>query len=147
MVSRRGALGGVAAAAAALLSGCSLRGTDVSADAQEAASAVEGVSSVTLEQKGGANFERLLNGRIGIAEEDRAAGIAVYDEAMRAIVTVIHDRLDDPQDRRMRVGGIFGELADGTELDVFVLDPDLPREDPRLDRVHAGAFYEKYGLT
>ncbi|WP_162801479.1 hypothetical protein [Brachybacterium saurashtrense] len=146
MVSRRGLLGGAAALAAAL-SGCSLRGKDVSADAQKAAEAVDGVSSVALEQRAGANFERLLNGRIEIAEEDRATGIAVYDDAMRVIVTVIHDRLDDSEARSLRVGGIMAELADGTELDVFVLDPDTPGEDPRLDQVHAGAFYGRYGLT
>lgn len=147
MVSRRGALGGIAAAAAMMLSGCSLTGKDVSAEAQEAAAAVDGVTSAALEQSAGANFERLLHGHLELAAEGRAAGIAVYDEAMRAIVTVIHDRLDDSEARTLRVGGVVAMCADGTELDAFDLDPDMPGEDPRLDQVHAGAFYGRYGLS
>lgn len=146
MVSRRGALGGIAAAAAMMLSGCSPAGKDVSADAQEAAAAVDGVTSATLEQGLGSRFERYLRGRIEIAESGREAGLAVYDEAMRAIVTVIHDGLDDETARRMQVGGIRGVLTEGTELDALDLDPDMPVEDPRLDRVSADTFYARYGL-
>jgi len=66
MVSRRGVLCGVAAAAAMVLSGCGrlMRGKDVSTEAEEAAAAVDGAASVELEQKAGANFERLLTDRI-----------------------------------------------------------------------------------
>lgn len=147
MVSRRGALGGAAAAAAMMLSGCGLSGKDVSAEAQEAAAAVDGVTSAVLEQKLGSRFQSLLRGRLEIAESRREAGLAVYDEAMRAVVTVIHDRLDDETARRMQVGGIIGVLAEGVELDALDLDPEMPVEDPRLDRVSAGAFYGRYGLT
>ena len=146
MLSRRGALGGIAAAAETVLGGCGLRGEDVSAEAQEAAAAVGGVTSAALEQEVGSRFQRLLRGRIEIAESGREAGLAVYDEAMRAVVTVVHDRLDAETARRMQVGGITGVLADGTELDALELDPDMPVEDPRLDRVSAGAFYARYGL-
>lgn len=149
MVSRRGVLGGVAAAAAMVLSGCGrlLRGKDVSAEAEEAAVAVDGVVSAALEQKAGANFERLLSGTVSLETEDRAAGIDVYDEAMRAVVTVIHDELDDTEARRLRVGGVGAVLAEGTELDAFVLDPDVKAENPRLDRITAESFYAKYGLA
>lgn len=148
MVSRRGVLGGVAALAAMTLSGCGrlLWGKDVSAEAQEAAVAVDGVTSATLEQKGGANFETLLSGLLEIAEEDLAAGIDVYDEAMRKIVTVIHDELDEDRAPTLRVGGVRGVLADGTELDVFELDPETKGEDPRLDQITAGSLYSRYGL-
>ncbi len=146
MVSRRGALGGIAAAAAMMLSGCGLGVKDVSDDAEEAAAAVDGVTSVTLEQDVGSRFQRLVHGRIEIAESDRETGLAVYDEAMRAIVTVIHDGLDEEIARRMQVGGIFGVLPDGTELNALDLDPDMPVEDPRLDYVSADAFYARYGL-
>ena len=147
MVSRRGALGGIAAAAAIMLSGCGLGGKDVSRRAQEAAEAVDGVTSATLEQKRGANFETLLHGLVEISASSRDAGFLVYDEAMRAIVTVIHDRLDDFEARSLRVGGILAQLADGTELDAFMLDPEMLGEDPRLDEVNAGAFYTRYGLS
>lgn len=145
MVSRRGALGAAAAAALAL-SGCGLRGRDVSAEAQEAAAAVDGVTAAALEQTTGSRFQRLLRGRIEIAESGHEAGLAVYDDAMRAVVTVLHDRLDDETARRMHVGGITGVLADGAELDALELDPDMPVEDPRLDRVSADTFYARYGL-
>src|SRR5699024_3231333 len=140
-LSRRRALGGSAAVAAPVVGG-----EDVSAEAQEAAAAVGGVTSAALEQEVGSRFQRLLRGRIEIAESGREAGLSVYDEAMRAVVTVVHDRLDDQTARRMQVGGITGVLADGTELDALELDPDMPVEDPRLDRVSAGAFYARYGL-
>src|SRR5699024_4622408 len=74
MLSRRGTLGGIAAAAAMMLSGCGLRGQDVSAEAQEAAAAVDGVTSAALEQELGSRFQRLLRGRIEIAESGREAG-------------------------------------------------------------------------
>ena len=146
MLSRRGALGGLAAAATMVLSACGVGSKDVSAEAQEAAAAVDGVTSAALEQEVGSRFQRLLRGRIEIAESGREAGLAVYDEAMRAVVTVVHDRLDAETAQRMQVGGITGMLADGTELDALDLDPDMPVEDPRLDRVSAGAFYARYGL-
>ncbi len=149
MVSRRAALGGVVAAAAMVLSGCGrlLRGKDVSAEAQEAAAAVDGVASVELEQKAGATFERLLSGTVSLEAEDRDAGIDVYDEAMRAIITVVHDRIGGDEARTLRVGWILGVLADGTELDVFVLDPETKGEDPRRDQVTAGSLYSRYGLS
>jgi hypothetical protein len=148
MVSRRGVLGGVAAAAAMVLSGCGrlMRGKDVSTEAEEAAAAVDGVVSVELEQKAGANFERLLTGTVSLETEDREAGIEVYDEAMRAVITVIHDELDDAEARTLRVGGVSAVLADGTELDVFVLDPATKGEDPRIDQITARSLYSRYGL-
>lgn len=146
MVSRRGTLGGIAAAVAMALSGCGPRGEDVSAEAQEAAAAVDGVTSAALEQEVGSRFQRLLRGRIEIAGSEHETGLAVYDEAMRAVVTVVHDRLDAETARRLQVGGITGALADGTELDALELDPDMPVEDPRLDRVSAGTLYARYDL-
>jgi hypothetical protein len=148
VVSRRGVLGGMAAAAVTVLSGCGrlLRGKDVSTEAEEAAAAVDGVASVELEQKAGANFERLLTGTVSLEAEGRDAGIEVYDEAMRAVITVIHDELEDAEARSLRVGGVSAVLANGEELTSFDLDPDVQAENPRLDRITAESFYAKYGL-
>lgn len=146
MVSRRSALSGGATAMALLLSGCGA-GRKVAARAADAAADVPGVASASLEQSQGANFEKLLHGQVVLDASDRATGMAVFDEAMRAIITVIHKELDAPTASGMRVGGIMGLLADGQELTALALGPDMPVEEPRLDRVTAGAFFEKYGVT
>ena len=146
MVSRRGLLGGVAAAATAVLSGCGIGRRRLVAATEEAAADVEGVSDVALERGDGANFERLLHGTVSLEAAERTTGLAVFDEAMRAIVTVIHAELDERQARSLRVGGITGVLDRGEELTPMDLDPDMSIPNPRLDRVTAGSFYEKYGL-
>ncbi|MGO1284373.1 MAG: hypothetical protein ACTHWF_13670 [Brachybacterium sp.] len=147
MVNRRGLLGGVAAAAATLLSGCGIGRGDVLAAAEEAAAGVEGVSGAELELADGANFERLLHGTVTLDAEDRASGLAIFDEVMREVVTVIHAELDDPEARSLRVGGITAVLGDGDDLTPLDLEPDVPGENPRRDRVTAESFYEKYGLS
>lgn len=70
----------------------------------------------------------------------------MYDEAMRATVTVIHDQLDAPTASGLKVGGVSAVLDGGAELTPLDLDPDMPTPDPRLDRVTAESFYEKYGV-
>lgn len=147
MVNRRGLLGGAAAAAAALLSGCGIGRRNLIAATEEAAAGVEGVTGVELEMADGANFERLLNGTVSLDAEDRDSGLMIFDEVMRGVVTVIHAELDDPEARSLRVGGITAVLGGGDELTPMDLEPDMPIPNPRLDRVTAGSFYEKYGLS
>lgn len=146
MVSRRGALGGLTGAVTLVLSGCLFAGKDVSDEAAEAAAAVDGVESAEFERIVNSSFAKALRGTIELETSDRDTGIRVFDEAMRAIVTVIVEELDVEAAPAMKVGNILARLADGEELDVLVLEPDMPTEDPRVDRVSAGAFFEKYGI-
>lgn len=133
--------------ATALLGGCGAgRGKLVDA-AEEAAAAVEGVSEVELEMADGANFESLLRGTVSLEAEDRTAGLAVFDEAMRGIITAVHDTLGDPEARSLRVGYITGVLAGGEELAAMDLGPSNAAANPRPDRITAESFYSRYGLS
>jgi hypothetical protein len=146
MVSRRGLLGGAAAMATAMLSGCGIGRKQLVAATEEAAAGVEGVSGVELEMADGANFERLLHGTVSLEAEDRPTGLVVFDEAMRGIVTGIHEELDDAEARSLRVGGITGVLAGGEEITPMELEPDMQAVNPRRDRITAESFYDRYGL-
>lgn len=146
MVSRRGLLGGAAALGTALLGGCGIGREKLVEAVDEAVTGVAGVSAVELEMNGGANFERQLSGTISLEAEDRAAGLAIFDEAMRAVVTVVHEELRDAEARSLRVGWITGVLAGGEELTPFELDPEVQAANPRRDRITAETFYAKYGL-
>lgn len=146
MVSRRGLLGTAAAAATAFMTGCGFGRADLVAAAEEAAAEVEGVSAVELELADGATFEQLLRGTVSLQAQERGEGLADFDEAMRAIITVVHDELGDPEARSLRVGWISGVLAGGEELTALDLDPDMPAANPRRDRVTAESFYGRYGL-
>ncbi|WP_193104156.1 hypothetical protein [Brachybacterium sp. FME24] len=146
-MNRRGLLGGVAALATVALSSCGNGLNDLAENAAEAANGVDGIASAQLELSRGANFERLLHGTLSLDAADRGAGLTVYDEAMRQIVTVIHDEVDAETATGLRVGGVAAALAGGDEMTPLDLDPDMPTSDPRLDRVTAGAFYGKYGLS
>ena len=146
MVSRRGVLGGVAALAAVALSGCGGERRKLAEAAQAAAVEIDGVSGAELESEDGANFERALRGTLTLETEDHAAGLAVFDEAMRAIVTVVHDELGEPEAESLRVGWITAVLANGGEITAMELEPDMQAATPRLDRITAGSFYAKYGL-
>lgn len=145
-VSRRGVLGGAAALAAAALSGCGRDRRRLAASAQQAAAEVEGVAGAELDSEDGANFERFLRGTISLETSDHEAGLAIFDEAMRAIVTVVHDELGEPEAESLRVGGITAVLESGGEITAMELDPDMQAANPRLDRITAGSFYAKYGL-
>lgn len=147
MVSRRGLLAGAAAVATAVLGGCGTGRRKLVDAAEEAAAAVEGVSAVELEMTDGANFERLLRGTVSLEEEDRTAGLVVFDEAMRGIITAVHDTFDEPEARSLRVGYITGVLAGGEELTAMDLGPSIAAENPRPDRITAEAFYSRYGLS
>lgn len=139
-------LGGAAAVGTVVLGGCSLLRKDISGPAAAAAAAVDGVASVQLERALGATFERILRGTIDLETSDRVTGLAVFDDAMRAIITVIHDELDEETATRMRVGGVTAVLQGGAELTPMDLGPDMVTANPRHDRITAGSFYRKYGL-
>lgn len=147
MVSRRGALGSLTGAVTLVLSGCLVAGKDVSDEAAEAAAAVEGVESAELERIVNNSFSKALRGTVVLETSEREVGVRVFDDAMRAIVSVIADQLDGDAASAMKVGGIVARLSGGEELDVLELDPDMPTENPRVDRVSAGAFFEKYGIS
>lgn len=146
MVSRRSVLAAATAVATASLGGCGILRTDISGPASDAATAIDGVISAQLEQTQGANFERLLHGTLALEASDRTTGLAIYDEAMRAIVTLIHDELDAPAASGMRVGGVSAVLRTDVELNPLDLGPEMRAANPRLDRVTAGSFYSRYGL-
>ena len=146
MVSRRGLLGGAAALAALALGGCGIRSGRLVEAIEEAANEVEGVSATTLELDTGASFGRHLHGTVSLGTGELEEGLAIFDEAMRAIVTVVHSELDEPEATGLRVGGITGVLSDGQELTPMELEPDLQAANPRLDRITAGSFYGRYGL-
>lgn len=146
-MNRRGLLGGAAALMTVALSSCANGLKDLAENAAEAAKGVDGIDSAELELSGGANFERLLHGTLSVDAADRGSGLPVYDEAMRQIVTVIHDEVEAERATGLRVGGVAAVLASGEELTPLDLDPHMPTSDPRLDRVTAGAFYAKYGLS
>lgn len=147
MVSRRGLLGGALAGAAAMLSGCGRGRAQLVETIEEATASAPGVTEVALEMDGGANFETLLRGTVSLEGEDRAGGIAVFDEAMRAIITVVHEELDKPEAESLRVGWITGVLASGEEITPMDLGPEILAANPRRDRITARAFYSKYGLS
>lgn len=144
-VSRRGVLGGVAALAMALLSRCGRGGDALVARIEEAVSDVEGVVDVDLELNDGANFERLLGGTISLGTAERDAGLSLFDESMRAVITVVHDGLADAEARSLRVGWITGVLDGGEELTPSDLDPDIQAENPRRDRITVESFDARYG--
>ncbi|ATG55409.1 hypothetical protein CFK41_11995 [Brachybacterium ginsengisoli] len=146
MVSRRGALGSLTGAVTLVLSGCLVGGKDVSDEAAEAAAAVEGVESAELERFVNNSFSTALRGTVELGTTEREVGVHVFDDAMRAIISVIADELDGDAASGLKVGGIVARLGDGQQLDVLELDPDMPTENPRADRVSAGAFFEKYGI-
>ncbi|ASK66559.1 hypothetical protein CFK39_12920 [Brachybacterium avium] len=146
MVSRRGLLGGAAAMATVILGGCGRDRTALVTAAKEAASGVEGVASVELEMADGANFEQLLRGTVALEAKDRDSGLLVFDEAMRSIITVIYEELDEVDATSLRVGWITGVLAGGEEITPMELDPYMPAVNPRRDRITAESFYTKYGL-
>lgn len=147
MVSRRGLVGGAAALATALLGGCGIGRDSLVANLEEAVSGVEGVTDVALELNDGANFERMLGGTVSLGTEDRDDALAIFDDAMRAVVTVVHDELGDAEARSIRVGWVTGVLDGGEELTPFDLDPDVQAANPRRDRITAESFYAKYGLA
>lgn len=146
MVGRRRILGGAAAVASVLLAGCGVGRRRLVAAVEEAVAEVEGVRDVALETGIGGTFERRMSGTVAVEAGDRAVGVEIYDEVMKALVTVIHEELDDSGGQSFRVGGVKAVLTDGEELTAMVLDPEMSMPNPRLDRVTAGSFYEKYGL-
>ena len=146
MVSRRGFLGGTASLAALTLGGCGIRHRRLVEAAEEAATGVEGVSATALELDTGADFGRHLHGTVSLEADQREDGLSIFDEVMRAIVTVAHAEFDEPEASSLRVGWITGVLPDGRELSPVELGPDIQAANPRRDRITAEAFYEKYGL-
>lgn len=146
MLSRRVTLAGLAAGVAAALTGCRLGPKDISYAAGEAANAVPGVTSAGFQQSISGTFRTELTGSIGTDVEDRASGLRIFDEAMRAVITVIHAELPGDDGANIVVGWIEGYLnIKADPLTILDLFPDLASK-PGLDTVAAGSLYAKYGL-
>lgn len=142
-IGRRAVLLGAGTAVASLLAGCS--GSRRTRRVTEAVLEVEGVDGCELDSSISGTFQRLLHGRIDLGSDDRDVAFEIYDEAMRAVVTTLHD--GDGDDGNITVGGIMGFIGGAEEFTVRGLDPDMPVEDYRLDRVTASTLYARYGLT
>lgn len=141
-MSRRGILGGVGALAAAALTGCSVLRKDRAELITEAVLEIPGVTGASLRTGTNNRFLQYVAGDVEIDADSRSAGLATYDEAIRAAVTILHDREEDTT----VIGGITGRMADGIELTPLELDPDFPSDSQRLDGITARILYSRYGL-
>lgn len=142
VMSRRGILGGVGALAAAALTGCSVLRKDRAELITEEVSSIDGVSGAKLRTGRDNRFHTYVVGTVDIDSASSAEGFRVYDEVMRAAVTVLHER-DEPE---VKVGGLNGRLPDGTEITAVGLDPEMPTEDFPLELVSAESLFPRYGL-
>lgn len=106
---------------------------------------VEGVAGCEIESGMNGTFRRLLHGRIDLGPEERRDAFTIYDDAMRAVVTTLHE--GDETEGNISVGGIMGFLAGVEEFTARDLEPDMAVEDYRLEQVGASALYARYGLT
>ncbi|MCS6712305.1 hypothetical protein JSY14_09845 [Brachybacterium sp. EF45031] len=141
MVARRTLMGAALAGAGLVLASCG-RGPALGPAVGEAMEDVEGVSGADLESGRDNRFRMSVTGTVSLDATDETTGLAIYDEAMRAAVTLLHDRGEDD----VVVGGITGVLSEVTELDALALDPEFPSEDHRLMYVTASSLYGRYGL-
>lgn len=139
---RRTAISALLASAGLLLSACG-REQDLGDAVARSVQGVHGVADVDLAFRVNSRFGRSLTGSVLIEAEDVRTGTAIYDEAMRAVVTLLHERGEDD----VIVGGIRGVLRNGSELDALVLDPELPTAEHRLMYVTASSLYPRYGLA
>lgn len=141
MMSRRTLMGSALAGAGLLLSACGLGGR-LDGKVAAAVEAVEGVSGTDLDAGRNSRFGTSVTGTISVAASDETTGTEIFDEAMRAAVTVLHEE----GEHDVIVGGLTGVLEDGTELTPLLLDPEFPTEDHRLEYVTASSLYSRYGL-
>lgn len=106
---------------------------------------IEGVAGCEIESGTNGTFRRLLHGRIDLAAGERGDVFTIYDEAMRAVVTTLHE--GEEAEGNISVGGIMGYVAGAEEFTVRDLDPDMHDEDYRLEQVAASTLYARYGLA
>lgn len=146
MLSRRAAVIGLATGAAVALSGCRVGAADITMAVGEAARAVPGVSSAGFSQALSITFRTELNGSISLATEDRAAGVGIFDEAMRAVITSIHSELPDESGKALLIGGITGGIE--RRANPLTLLDLLPEQSGTTDvsGVTAGSLYARYGI-
>lgn len=141
MMSRRTLAGAAAAGVGLLLSACGRRSID--AEVTSAIESVEGVGGTKLESGRTSRFGDAIRGTLSITTGDETAGTEIFDQAMRAAVTTLHDR----GQHEIIVGGITGVLENGNELTPLALDPEFPTDDHRLEYVTASSLYHRYGLS
>lgn len=154
-MSRRGILGGTLALGAAALSGCSLLRGDLGKKCAEAAEGVDGVTDARLTAAADGGFSRYLSGTVRIDAEGEQL-LHVFDEALRAIITTIHDFNRDEQPGDRRVDGVTGVGTGGDEVRIADLIGEQPEAEgsvwPTSDGekkkrpVTASTLYGRYGL-
>lgn len=140
---RRGVLATLGAGATMLLGACIPGRRNPAAAIRAEVEDVTGVTGCSIRYDTGPEFSRLVAGTIGLAATAEAEALGVYDRAMRAVVTVLHDR-GEPD---IVIGGVIGRTPDGMAFDPLRLDPEFPTADHRLDYVSAESLYARYGLT
>lgn len=134
MVSRRGLVAGAASMGAVLLGGCGPG--SLQRRVNRAAEAVEGVQSSDLSVDVGGTFESRISGEIrcSVPEDELEP---VFDEAWRAVVTILHDADEGSRDVRRIVA--FGH--DGSDLGPTMWIPEEER-----NSVVIADFYDRYEL-
>lgn len=135
MVSRRGLLGGMTAAAGALLSGCGLRGRSLDAALTDAAEGVDGVISAALEATFDAEFRQLIRGTVETSATDADEVVGIFSQVMSALLHAAYEHGDREEESTRQVGEITASGADGTAYDMWDLRPELEAERGQLDGV------------
>lgn len=141
-MSRRGILGGAAALAAATLAACG-SSNDVQDACIAAAEQVDGVKSCDLGFVSGATFEKAMRGAITTDADSRSAAVDVFGRAMEAIAGTAVTEGDAESERNRVVGAVTALTAEGEELTVWDLRPDLQSSKGRLDAVLVSDFLEQ----
>lgn len=131
---RRGLLSGAAAAGAMLLSGCGPMSRE--SRVNRAAEKIDGVDSSQLSVGTGGTLGPQISGEVRCAVDEAELG-AVFDEAWKAVVTLLHDADDGAR----KVQGVRAISDDGA-----IIGPET-----WLPKGHSGYvaifdFYERYGL-
>lgn len=139
-MSRRGALGGLAALSAAALSACGRGRDDLGARLEDAVGGVDGVTSSALEEVSRDLGAGGVAGTIESDAADAAAVLPVFDAAMEQLVRVLVDERAEPG--RYLVDTVSARAADGSVVPAHALVEGFAS----TDELRAETFIEKYGL-
>lgn len=114
--------------------------------ARRAVGEVDGVRSVQLVLTRTGSFRTTLQGEIALEATERAEALCVYDAAMGAVVSLLHEAELAPWGPEVGIGAIRGLLPTGDELTGKDIAPRLPGRGVPLPEITAGAFASRYGL-
>lgn len=140
MMGRRRLLTAGLAASAGLLSGCGLRGRSLDRTLNDAAESVDGITTSALETATGAEFQRLIRGRVETSAVERDRALEIFGQMMSALVEAVEEQGDLEREGSRVVGAITALGSDGEEYDMWDLRPDLERSEGRLDAVILSDF-------